>query len=139
LFDLAADVERYPTYLRWWISAQVRQREANAYCTDQILGLGPIRIKFASKTNLHRPRRIDVTSDQSPFRQFRLSWVFAPESAAGCRVSLAVELEFNSGLLEKVVEQALPAAIADILTAFEARAHRLYGSAEQPIETAPSI
>jgi len=123
LFDLAADVERYPEFLRWWTAARVRKREGEVYYTDQVVGLGPIRVRFNSKTVLHRPERIDVTSDQSPFRQFRLSWIFAPEPDAGCRVSLVVELEFCSRLLQKVVGHVLPAAIADIIAAFEARAH----------------
>jgi coenzyme Q-binding protein COQ10 len=139
LFDLAADVEHYPEFLRWWITARVRQREANAYCTDQVLGLGPIRVTFASKTVLHRPERIDVTSDQSPFRRFGLHWVFAPEQDAGCRVSLAVQLELYSRFLEKVVAKVLRTTIADILAAFEARADRLYKSAAQPGEAAPPI
>lgn len=133
LFDLAADVERYPEFLRWWITAQVRKREANIYYTDQVLGLGPIRVGFATTTVLHRPERIDVTSDEPLFRRFRLSWMFVPEPDGRCRVGLAVELEFNSRFLQKVVERVLPIAIADIITAFEARARELCGR-EAPLE-----
>jgi coenzyme Q-binding protein COQ10 len=28
LFELAADVERYPEYLPWWVAARVRKRGA---------------------------------------------------------------------------------------------------------------
>ena len=126
LFDLAADVERYPEFLRWWLAARVRDREASAYRTDQVLGLGPIRVRFASKTVLHRPQRIDVTSDEWPFRQFGLSWIFEPQRPAGCRVILVAELELRSWLLQGVVDRILPAVTADIISAFEARARRLY-------------
>ena len=64
-FDLAADVERYPEFLHWWITARVRKREAEVYCTHQVLGIGPIRIEFESRTVLRRPERIDVTSNGS--------------------------------------------------------------------------
>ena len=71
LFHLAADVERYPEYLRWWIAARIRKREANVYCTDQVLGLGPVRVRFGSRTVLQTvlqpPTRIDVTSKDYPF------------------------------------------------------------------------
>jgi hypothetical protein len=43
LFDLAADVERYPRFLPWWIAARVKTREGNVYYTDQDLAFGPIR------------------------------------------------------------------------------------------------
>jgi Polyketide cyclase / dehydrase and lipid transport len=78
LFDLAADVERYPEFQRWWIAARIRKWEGDSYYTDQVLGFGPIRVRFGSKTVLHRPERIDVTSDEPPFRRFALSWIFEP-------------------------------------------------------------
>jgi coenzyme Q-binding protein COQ10 len=42
LFDLAADVERYPEFLPWWLSATVRHRDGEIYSTDQVVGIGPI-------------------------------------------------------------------------------------------------
>lgn len=125
LFDLAADVERYPEFLRWWIAVRVPQRSAKGYRTEQILGLGPLRVRFNSKTVLHRPRRIDVTSGEPPFRRFALSWIFAPVPGEGCRVSLLAGLELRSPALQRVVDLILPRVIADIAAAFEARARRL--------------
>jgi len=127
LFDLAADVERYPEFLRWWIAARVRERQANAYDTDQVLGLGPLRVRFGSRTVLCRPQRIEVTSDEPPFRRFRLAWIFEPQSGGACKVSLAAEIEFRSRFLQRVVGRVLPAAVANIIAAFETRAHPLYG------------
>lgn len=125
LFDLAADVERYPEFLRWWIAARIRKREGDVYYTEQVLGLGPVRIQFSSKTFLHRPERIEVCSEQSPFRQFHLVWKFVPETAGGCQVSLAAKVEFRSRVLEKIVAQVLPTVIGEIISAFEARAYQL--------------
>ena len=39
MFDLAADVERYPEFLRWWITARIRQRRGEIFYTDQVLVL----------------------------------------------------------------------------------------------------
>lgn len=127
LFDLAADVERYPEFLRWWIEARVWKREGETYYTDQVLGLGPIRLQFQSKTVLRRPDRIDVRSEEPPFRRFKLSWRFEAHPGVGCRVSLAAELELRSYLLQRVLEQVLPVAMDDIIAAFERRAQRLFG------------
>lgn len=136
LFDLAADVERYPEFLRWWIAARIVKRSANTYYTDQVLGLGPISIKFTSKTMLHRPGRIDVTSVDLPFRQFALSWMFEPRPG-GCRVSLVVELELRSHLLQHIVDRVLPTAIGDIIVAFETRASELCKPAKRRARNTP--
>jgi coenzyme Q-binding protein COQ10 len=132
LFDLAADVERYPEFLRWWIAVRVLRRSAKVYHTEQILGLGPLRVRFNSKTVLRRPRRIDVTADQPPFRRFALSWIFEPVPGTGCRVSLLARMELRSPALQRIVDLVLPQAIADIAEAFEARARRLNLSGTRP-------
>lgn len=136
LFALAADVERYPEFLRWWIAARIRKREADVYYTEQVLGLGPVRVSFGSKTVLQRPERIEVTSEEPPFRRFHLSWAFESRPG-GCRVCLAAALEFQSHLLQRLVDRMLSAEIAEIISAFEDRAHRLYAGADRPIEGAP--
>ena len=123
VFDLAADIERYPEFLKWWISARIQKRESNICYVEQVMGLGPLRLQFASTAALHRPERIDVTSTDSLFRHFSLSWLVAPVWSAGCRISIAAELELQSGILQHVVNQFLPGAVDDIIGAFEARAH----------------
>jgi coenzyme Q-binding protein COQ10 len=134
LFDLAADVERYPEFLHGWITARVRKREADVYYTDQVLGIGPIRVDFQSRTVLLRPERIDVASNEPPFRKFNLCWLFDSRPDGGCQVTLMAELEFRSYLLERLVDKVLSVSINDIIASFAARAQRLYQATDRPIE-----
>jgi ribosome-associated toxin RatA of RatAB toxin-antitoxin module len=87
VFDLAADVERYPEFLPGWISARILQRESNRLYVEQVLGIGPVRLRFDSRTVLYRPERIEVTSSQPPFRYYSLTWLFVPGPAASCSLS----------------------------------------------------
>lgn len=138
LFDLAADVEQYPDYLPWWVSARVVKREGKVYYTDQIVAFGLIRRRFTTKTTLWRPERIDVTSIDHSLRRFDLSWAFQSAPEGGCRVSLAVSLELRPYLLEILFRQALAGRISRILVAFESRARRLYGAAPRTAGAARS-
>ena len=126
IFDLAADFERYPDFLPWWISASIKKREANIWYAEQVLGRGPVRVQFASKALLHRPERIDITSSDRLFRQYNLSLVVAPGPSAGCSLSIAAELELRSRFLQQILCRVLPASIEGIIAAFEARAHKVY-------------
>jgi coenzyme Q-binding protein COQ10 len=127
LFDLAADVERYPKFLHWWKAARVKRRDGDVYYTDQDLAFGPIRVRFGSKTSLRRPDRIDVTSHDPPFRDFKLVWTFEPLPDVNCcRVRLIARFELRSRLLQEVVERLLPDMLPEIITAFESRAARIY-------------
>jgi len=128
LFDLAADVERYPEFLHWWITARVGKREADGYCTDQVLGIGPIRVEFKSKTVLRRPERIDVSASETPFRNFKLSWLFDSRPGNHCCVTLLAEIEFRSYALERLVDKVVSAGLDDMIEAFVMRAQRLYNS-----------
>lgn len=127
LFDIAADVERYPEFLASWTAARIIRREASAYWTHQTIGFGPLRASFGSKTVLTRPERIDVVSSEAPFRSFHLSWVFESRPDSRTRVSLAAQLDLHSALLERIVEPILEGVIAATIGAFEARAARLHG------------
>lgn len=130
LFDLAADVERYPEFLSGWISARIVSREGNVLHVEQILGIGPVRLEFCSRTVLNRPERIEVTSSELPFRHYSLTWLFTPGPSASCALTVMVELELQSRLLQQVVKQVLPASITDVIAAFESRARSLYGRHE---------
>lgn len=129
LFDLAADVERYPEFLRHWLAARIVKRDGDVYYTDQVIALGPLHQRFFSKTVLERPERITVVSDDRLFRTFRLTWEFEPLPAGQCRVALAVDIEFRSRLLRDRFARALARTNERTVVAFEARAHRLLGGA----------
>ena len=132
LFDLAADVERYPEFLPWWVAARVRKREGNVYYTDQVIGLAMARQRFGSKTVLQRPERIDVTSTDRMFRNFHLIWLFDPLPDNVCQVALVVDLELRSKLIQNLFGRAISRTVGSIMSAFEVRAHRLYGPSESP-------
>jgi coenzyme Q-binding protein COQ10 len=126
-FDLAADIERYPEFLKGWISARIQRRESNMCCVDQVVGMGPLRLQFMSRAILHRPARLEVTSTQAPFRLFSLSWLIAA-APEGCHVSVVANIEMQSRITQWMVNGMLPTMIDEVITAFEARARRLYPS-----------
>lgn len=125
LFEIASDVERYPEFVPWWVAVRVRDRQAGGYCTDQVLGLGPLRLQFASQTLLDPPRRIEVSSSDSAFQRFGISWLFDAQGDAGCRVSLLVDVELRSRVLRAIMNQVAPDTAGSIMAAFEARAGKV--------------
>ena len=115
VFDLAADIESYPQYLTGWVSARIQKRESNLCYVEQVVGFGPARLQFASIAALHRPERIDVTSADASFRHFSLSWLIIPARPSGCCISIAIEIELRSRLLQQIVNQLLSSAVDDII------------------------
>jgi coenzyme Q-binding protein COQ10 len=125
VFDLAADIERYPEFLKGWISARILTRNSDTCHVQQVVGFGPVRLEFTSTAVLRRPERIEVTSTDPPFRKYSLTWRVA-QAAGGCRINVAADFQMRSRILQLAVNQFLPAAVGDITAAFEARARALY-------------
>ncbi len=132
LFDLAADVERYPDFLPWCVAARVSRREGNTYYSDQIFGFGLFRERFISKTVLQRPARIVVTSTSKIFRKFELTWLFDTLPENGCRVAIRADLELQSKLVQDIFHRSIAQMVGSIMSAFESRAHKLYSHSAIP-------
>ena len=49
LFDLVADIERYPEFLPWCVGARVRSREADLVVADLVIGFKMVRERFTTQ------------------------------------------------------------------------------------------
>ena len=79
MFDLVADVERYPEFLPWCVGARIRKREADEVVADLMIGFKMFRERFTSSVTLDRPgQRIDVAYADGPFRYLNNHWHFEP-------------------------------------------------------------
>ena len=121
LFDLVADVERYPEFLPMWRTANIRDRRKNLYVTEQDVGFGPIRQRFMTRTLLNRPEVIEVTSDDPLFRKFVIRWRFHDEGDA-CQVVIALDWRTRSFVLQHAIDAVLPQTARSMIQAFENRA-----------------
>lgn len=125
LFDLVADVERYPEFLPMWKSARIRNWDGpSTYVTEQHVGLGPINERFLTRTVLARPARIDVSSEDKLFREFYIRWNFAP-AQGGCRTGIELQWQVRSFLLQKGIDAVLPRTARMMVSAFETRARNI--------------
>ena len=81
LFDLVADVGKYPQFLPWCVAARVRSRTERELVADLTIGFGPFRETFASRVTLDRPHRVKVRYENGPFRYLNNQWEFIAASA----------------------------------------------------------
>lgn len=128
IFDLVADVERYPDFLPLWHHANTSRSEDNSdlYFTRQTLQLGPLRKTFRTETRMQRPGRIRITSNDPLFDKFLIQWLLEARSTHSCMVDFALRCEAASLLLRPVFEVVLGEAAQGIVRAFEQRAYSLH-------------
>jgi coenzyme Q-binding protein COQ10 len=128
LFDLVADVERYPEFVPWWAAARITGHEGDTYRTDQVVRFGPLHRRFVTETRLFRPKRIEVTSKDRGFRRFHIDWRFDTGPEDGCAVSLIMKIELNWRPAQEVLGAVMASAPDRLVAAFEARARQVYGA-----------
>jgi len=127
LFDLVADIERYPEFLPWCLKARIRRRDGNIVIADLVIGFKMFRERFTSRVALQPERqRIDVTYTEGPFRYLNNHWVFEGHPQ-GCAIDFYVDFEFHSRLLQKAIQPLFSEAVRRMVAAFEGRARTLYG------------
>ncbi|MBM3488331.1 MAG: type II toxin-antitoxin system RatA family toxin [Alphaproteobacteria bacterium] len=126
MYDLVADIDRYPEFLPWCTGVRIFRRDGNVVFADLMVGFKMVRETFTSKVTLSRSERIDVEYLRGPFRHLKNHWVFRPHPS-GCEIDFYIDFDFRSRVLQALIGALFHEAVRRMVTAFEARARDLYG------------
>jgi coenzyme Q-binding protein COQ10 len=145
MFDLVADVERYPEFLPLCEGLVVRRRERegdfDVLLADMTVGYKAIRETFTSRVRLDAARcevaAVGAPGAMGPFRQLENRWRFGAVPT-GCEVDFFIAYEFKSALLQMLVGSLFDRAFRRYTRAFEERAHVVYGAGDASATRAAS-
>ena len=126
MFDLVADVERYPEFLPWCTGVRVLERNADVVISRMEVGFKLFHESFTTRVKLSPPQRIDVAYFEGPFKYLNNHWVFEPNAGGGCEVDFFVDFECSSHLFGKAIGIVFNEAVQRMVSAFEKRARSLY-------------
>jgi coenzyme Q-binding protein COQ10 len=126
LFDLVADVGKYPQFLPWCVASRVRHQTEHELVSDLTIGFGPFRESFTSRVTLDRPNRVKVKYENGPFRYLNNQWDFIPHQN-GTQVAFFVDFEFRSRILQAAIGVVFNEAVRRMVKAFLKRAGDVYG------------
>ncbi|MBF9060500.1 type II toxin-antitoxin system RatA family toxin [Rhodobacterales bacterium HKCCSP123] len=135
MYQLVADVARYPQFIPWISAARVRsvtpEGDHAVMLADLVIGFKMFRERFLSRVTMWEDtRRIDTEYVDGPFKHMISKWEFAPapDGDAGCEVRFAVDFEFRNKILQGAAGLFFHEAMQRIVRAFESRAEALYGT-----------
>jgi coenzyme Q-binding protein COQ10 len=136
MFDLVADVERYPEFVPLCKVLRVRSRKPETdgretLVADMTVGYKLIRETFTSRVTLDKPRlKVRVEYIDGPFSRLENVWTFKDEvEGEGSRVGFFIDYEFRSRTLGVLMGSMFDAAFRKFASAFERRADVIYGRA----------
>jgi len=126
LFDLVANIEKYPEFLPWCRAARIIERGDNAFLGELIISFSHLSERYTSRVVLSRPGSIDVTMVKGPFEHLINRWKFTSTKDGGTEVDFFLDFKFRSRILERLIGGVFSKATAKMTDAFRARADALY-------------
>lgn len=135
MFELVADVPRYPQFLPWCDKARVLETHDDGVTAEVGISIGGLHQSFTTR-NRHQPgRQVDLQLVSGPFSQLEGQWRFVPleapagggDAPAGCRVELSLHYGFDSAALSAIVGPVFDKIAGSLVDAFVKRAEQVYG------------
>ena len=132
MFDLVADVEKYPQFVPLCSALTVKTRAEKdgrtVLVADMTVAYKVIRETFTSRVTLDRQSlTILVEYLDGPFKRMQNRWTFYSVETKVCDVEFFIDYVFRSRTLAMLMGAMFDAAFRRFAVAFEQRADEIYG------------
>jgi coenzyme Q-binding protein COQ10 len=133
MFDLVADVEKYPQFVPLCRALRVRRRSQSGEGMETVIAEMTVAYKvmretFTSRVVLDRPNlQINVDYLDGPFSRMENRWDFHPAGEHLCDIEFFISYEFKSRMLGMLMGAMFETAFRRFAAAFEQRADVVYG------------
>ncbi|MEO1251011.1 MAG: type II toxin-antitoxin system RatA family toxin [Pseudomonadota bacterium] len=131
MYDLVADIEKYPVFLPWCLGLRVVERDLEngegILLADMIVAYKVFRERFRSKVFLDpRAHTIDAHYTHGPFERLQTRWHFSEIEGGGTQIDFFIDFAFRNAVLQTTARMVFEKAFARMTEAFIARADDLY-------------
>jgi coenzyme Q-binding protein COQ10 len=131
MYDLVADVPKYPEFLPWTAAARIRSMtdmgDHTIMLADLVISFKVFRETFGSRVTLWPDeKRIDTEYLDGPFKHMMSNWAFEDLEGGGSNIKFHVDFEFRSRILQTTATIFFNDAMQRVVRAFERRAGALY-------------
>ena len=132
LAALVADVETYPSFVKWVTSVRVWNRREEGPGIDLLdaeaqVGFSFLKERFSTWVRHDRNApMIEVGLLRGPFRHLKNRWEFH-EDPKGTRLEFMIDFAFKSPFLNAALQANFDRAVSRLIGSFEAEASRRYG------------
>ena len=127
MFDLVNDIEQYPKFMTGCTSARVIESSDTELLGELSLGKAGISQRFVTRNSLNRPHCIIMNLEEGNFSSFDARWDFKVLGDKACKVSLVMEFEFDSSLMNFALEKLFASVANNLVDAIVNRSHQVYG------------
>ena len=117
VFDLVADIERYPEFLKGCVGADILKRDDDEVTATLRLSRACISHGFTTQNRMQRPHRIDLALVDGPFSHFAGHWSFLALGDDACKTTLQLHFELASGIASVAAGKLFDKVALDLVDA----------------------
>ena len=126
MFDLVNDVNAYPAFLPNCSDAKIISENENAMTASLEISKAGLKKWFTTNNRL-AGNKDEMQLVDGPFKSLQGYWEFTPLDEQACKVSLKLEFEFASKLIEMAFGKVFNEVAKNMVVAFTQRAKTVYG------------
>ena len=126
MFDLVYDVNAYPAFLPNCSDAKIISENENAMTASLEISKAGLK-KWFTTINRLAGNKVEMQLVDGPFKSLQGYWEFTPLDVQACKVSLKLEFEFASKLIEMAFGKVFNEVAKNMVGAFTQRAKTVYG------------
>ena len=132
VFDLVADIGRYPEFIRWIqkmkVSDMASDGPVRTYRGEADVGFKGFSERFATNVRANKEdRNIYVSLARGPFKKLKNSWKMKPDGQGQTDIEFFIDYEFKNPVLSLLARANTNLAVTKIMQAFQDEAKRRFG------------
>lgn len=127
MFELVADVEKYPEFMPWCGGTEVHSRDEHGMQASVTISFAGLRQTFTTRNTHEYPHRIQLELVDGPFSTLVGNWEFQALADDASKVLFTLEYAFSNRALELVVGPVFNRIATSFIDSFTKRAQTIYG------------
>jgi len=128
MYQLVNDVNAYPEFLPGCSATEVLVDEANTMKASIKVSKAGIGQTFITENTLIPAKSISMNLVEGPFKHLTGGWTFTELDDQACKVSLDLQFEFSSSIVELAFGRIFHELIGSMVKSFSNRAKTVYGN-----------
>ena len=127
MYELVADIERYPEFLKWCSSAVITENRNSEVVASITVNFRGLRKSFSTSNRMQPGESIEMSLVEGPFSHLKGIWLFVPLEDNASKIELDMSFGFDSAIVDKLVGPVFSYIANHQVDAFHQRANQLYG------------
>src|SRR5690606_17330517 len=127
MFDLVADVARYPEFMPWCGGAKVHREDEKGMEASVTISIAGLKQTFTTRNDHDYPKLITIHLIYVPFSELTGTWEFYALAEDACKVVYTMRYACSSRALDAVVGRIFNRIATSFIDSFTQRAQAVYG------------